>query len=81
MKISNKSLTIRKSVPAKRKASSMSIGTIITIIVIGLVIYFVFKNRAGSTAGEYKNLETWDISYDKDGLPIRISIKRDAKRI
>jgi len=29
----------------------------------------------------YKNLETWDIEWNADGLPAKVSIHREAKRL
>ena len=77
-RITNRNLVkYKRNLPAKRVA--VSIGTIITIVIIGLVIYLVLKNKTGS-AGKYLNEETWDVQYNADGLPTKISIHRIAVR-
>lgn len=75
--------------------SSVEIPTstlIVGLILIGVVAYFVFRNTGNQRnqiagvqsmsppSGQYKNLETWDVSYNDDGLPTKISIHRDATR-
>ena len=68
----------QRNLPAKR-GTGMSIGTIITIVIIGIVIYFILRNRASPT-GKYLNEETWDVQYSPDGLPTKIVIHREAVR-
>ena len=80
MKRASRSLTVyKRNLPAKR-TGSMSIGVIIGIIVIGIIIYIFLKSKTSSTAGQYKNLETWNVSYNPDGLPTKIEIHREATR-
>lgn len=74
----NKSLVrYKRNLPAR---SSMSIGTIVGIAVIALIIYLILKRKSGSIAGQYKNLETWNVTYSQDGLPTKIEIHREATR-
>ena len=54
---------------------------VIGVILIALVIWLLLKNRQGSNTGQYKNFESWDVQYNADGLPIKISIHRDARRV
>jgi len=68
----------KRNIPAE--TSSMSIGTIAIIAIIALVIYFIWKKKTSSTAGQYKNLESWNVTYNQDGLPTKIEIHRDATR-
>ena len=68
-----------RNLPAKR-TGSMSIGVIIGIIVIGIIIYIFLKSKTSSAASQYKNLETWNVSYNPDGLPTKIEIHREATR-
>ena len=71
----------KRNLPIGRpSSSSFPIGIVILVMVIGVIIYCISKNKSGSTTGQYKNLETWDIQYSPDGLPTKISIHREAKR-
>ncbi len=75
----SKNLTVyKRRLPAKR-SSSMPIGTIITIIVIGLVIYLIIRNRASPITGTYQNTKKWVIKRDEDGFPIEITKIVNAK--
>lgn len=58
---------------------NISLGTVVIIALVGFVIYLLWKNRSAS-ASNYRNEEAWSVEYNKDGLPSRIVIHRDAKR-
>jgi len=58
---------------------NISISTIAIIALVGFLLYLVLKNRS-TTIGSYKNEESWDVAYNDDGMPTRITIHRDAKR-
>jgi len=64
----------QRNLPAK--GTTLVIG----IILIALIIWLLLKNRQTPIAGEYKNLEEWSVTYNEDGLPIKISINRKATR-
>jgi len=72
----NKSLT-KRNVALNNPGPNISIGTIAIVVLVGIVIYLIFKNR---TAGAYQNAESWDVQYNEDGLPTKITIHRDARR-
>ena len=59
---------------------NMSISTIAIIALVGLVVFLIWKNKSTPTIGSYKNEESWDVAYNDDGMPTRITIYRDAKR-
>lgn len=66
----------KRNLPARR-SSSMPI--IITIVIVGLVIYFIIRNRAGPITGTYQNTKKWIIKRDEDGFPIEITKIVNAK--
>ncbi len=57
----------------------MPIGTIITVIIIGLVIYLIIRNKASPITGTYQNTKKWIIKRDEDGFPIEITKIVNAK--
>ena len=60
-------------------SSSIAIG----LVLLGAVIYLLYKkgNPFGKKdVGKYNNLESWDVSYNADGLPTKIEIHREATR-
>ena len=62
------------------RRASIPIGTILIIVIIGLVIYFIAKNKTSPITGQYSNKEEWDVQYNPDGLPTKIVIHRNAVR-
>ena len=68
----------QRNLPAR--SSSISTGTIVGIIVIGVIIWFLLRRKPGPIAGQYHNAETWSVSYNEDGLPTKIEIHREATR-
>ena len=77
----NRSLTRRRrNLPAKGiSGTTLLLGA----LVIGLIIWFLLKKQGSVSQGgigQYSNKEEWNVSYDKDGLPTRIIITRDARR-
>ncbi len=49
---------------------------VVGLALIGLLVYFLLRNPQSTS--EYKNLESWDVQYNVDGLPTKITIHRDA---
>ena len=76
----NKSLTIRRNLPAKRgyTPARAEYSWIIGLLLLALLIYFAMKKQGA--IGQYTNTETWDVLYSPDGLPTKITIHRDARR-
>ena len=77
----SRSLTrYRRNLPAKGiSGTTLLLGA----LVIGLVIWFLLKKQGSISQGgigQYSNKEEWNVSYDKDGLPTRIVISRNATR-
>ena len=72
----NRSLVKRNTTLAGPK---ISLGTIAIIALVGFVVYLLWKSRS-SSAGNYRNEESWGVEYNEDGLPTKITIHRDAKR-
>ena len=68
-------LVRRSNPPAKISGTTLIIG----LVLVGLIIWLVVRNKQ-PTAGQYLNKESWDISYNEDGLPTKITINRDATR-
>jgi len=53
---------------------------IVGLALVGLLVWFLLKSRTQPVAGTYNNLESWEVSYNPDGLPTKITIHRDARR-
>ena len=54
---------------------------LILLIGIGVIIYFLVlksKQAAAVPTEVYKNSETWEIEWSKDGLPTKVIIHREA---
>ena len=60
--------------PARISSTTMLIGAVL----IGLLIWFILKKQPA--AAQYNNVESWDVSYNEDGLPTKITIHREAIR-
>ena len=71
-----------RSNPSTSIVNSDNSGAILAVIVIGIILYFILQQRNGTTAGpgKYNNLESWNVSYNADGLPTKIEIHREATR-
>jgi len=69
----SKALTVRRT-----SLSRTNPATLIGILIIGLLLWFILKNK--KTAVQYLNGESWDITYNADGLPTKIAIHRNAVR-
>ena len=65
----------KRSAPISK---SSNLNWVIGLALVGLVVWFLLKNKGAST--QYLNKEEWDISYDENGLPTKITIHRDARR-
>ena len=74
----NRSLA-RRNVAVSNPAG-ISLGTIAIVVLVGLVIYLIWKSRGTASAGSYRNEESWDVQYNLEGLPTKITIHRDARR-
>lgn len=75
-----KSKSLAKRNVALTNPGGISLGTIAIIAIVGFVIYLFLKSRASVGVGSYLNEESWNVEYNKDGMPTRITIHRDAKR-
>lgn len=54
---------------------------LVMVVLIGAVIWYLVKNKNGAAAaGQYLNEESWDVAYNNDGLPTKITIHRNATR-
>ena len=67
-------LASKSNPPAKISGTTLLIGAVL----IGLLIWFIFKSKPA--AAQYNNVESWDVSYNEDGLPTKITIHREAIR-
>lgn len=67
---------------AKRSGFEISSGLILFgVAVLGVLLILMTKKTAlAMPAGSYTNAETWNISYNSEGLPTTIEVHRDAKR-
>ena len=71
---------MRRSLVRYNPSTKVSGTTIlIGIALVGLIIWLIVRSKQ-PTAGQYLNKESWDISYNEDGLPTKITIHRDATR-
>ena len=50
------------------------------IAILVILLQQKSKSATAGTAGQYKNLEEWSISYNEDGLPVKIVVHRNASR-
>ena len=64
---------------ALTEKTNMPIGIIVGVIIVGLIVYFIFRNKI-SSASQYLNKEEWEVQYNSDGLPTKIVIHRNATR-
>lgn len=73
----------RRSPPAKRSSTLARSSNFTTLLVIGAIIliaYLLLQSRQAG-AGQYNNIETWDIKWDeKTMLPTSVSVHREATR-
>ena len=67
-----------RNLPAR--SSGISTGTIVGIVIIGIILWFLLRRKTSPIAGQYSNKEEWDVTYNEDGLPTKITIHRDATR-
>ena len=72
-------LTARRNPPRSQLGSLLPV---LVVLVIGIVAYFIWKNYKKSPVGigSYKNEESWDVSYNEDGMPTKIVVHRNAVR-
>ena len=77
----------KRNLPIKAASESKITPTVmIGIAIVALIIWLLLKNRQSSmtgivgTAGTYKNEESWDVQYNADGLPTKVTIHRNAIR-
>ena len=68
----------RRNSPAKRSTLS-SLMPLLLLVGAALLIYFLFRKKAAPIAS-YLNKEEWEISYNEDGLPVKVTIHRDARQ-
>ena len=78
--MANRSVAVRRTSPTgiltqKKSSDVMMIALVLAAM---LIVYFIMKNKG--IAGQYANEETWDMSYNSDGLPTSITIHRKAER-
>jgi len=58
----------------KRTTSSSNLIILIGIALIAGLFYFIIKNKQSNPVGDrYSNTKTWDIEYNADGLPTKIT--------
>ena len=71
-------VTYKKNLPAKKS----NLGWVIGLVLIGLVVWLLIKNKIQNPAsqGSYSNKEEWSVEYNSDGLPTKIVISRNAVR-
>ncbi len=75
----NKSVVkYRRHLPAKSGFGGQEL--LILVLLAGVIIWVLTKQRTPTPIGQYSNKEEWSVSYNSDGLPTRIVIHRDAKR-
>jgi len=75
--VSRKNNLVRKSNPLSVGMSDKTLLIIGAVLVIGLILWFVIKRRQTPVA-QYQNEESWEVSYNSDGMPTKIVIHRDA---
>ena len=71
MKVMRRALApYRRNSPARQ---SQSYGWVIGLALIGLILWLVMRQpRLGNVGQTYQNTKVWEISYDKEGMPIKI---------
>jgi len=80
--MSKEMVRYKSKVPVKYNPTISSTTLLLGLAVVGLLVWFLLKGRTGAQvpAGNYSNLESWDVQWSDDGLPLKITIHRDAKR-
>jgi len=79
----SKSLVVRKSGkvasrnPVSVAATDNSLVIIGAVLVIALLLWMLMKSRQAPST-QYQNEESWDVAYNEDGLPTKITIHRNA---
>ena len=78
----------KRNLPARTTGTSetseaSSFSWLLGLALVGLIIWLFVKNKSQGSAspvGQYLNEESWDVSYNEDGLPTKITIHRNATR-
>ena len=65
----------QRNLPAKTSGVTLLIG----VVIVGLILWFILKGKT-TQASTYNNVESWDVAYNEDGLPTKITIHREAVR-
>ena len=50
---------------------SPNLTWVIGLALVGLIVWLVMRNR-GASIGQYRNTKSWEITYNEDGMPIKI---------
>ena len=69
-----------KALAIRRPQLPQGMGLIVVVGLVALVVWLLMRQKPiAQPLGTYLNKEEWDISYDKEGLPTKITIHRDAR--
>ena len=69
----------RRNSLARRRSAISSLMPLLLLAGAALLIYFLFRKKVAPIAN-YKNKEEWTVKYNEDGLPVSITIHRDARQ-
>ena len=77
----SRALAIRDTRSRAVARSNRGISTTMILLIAGvaLVLYLILKNKP-APAQQYLNKEEWDIQWSPDGLPLKVTIHRDARQ-
>lgn len=63
-----------------KRTSTNTIVILFGIALIAALFYFIMKNKQTNTTGDrYSNSKTWNIEYNSDGLPVKITKSVNAR--
>lgn len=61
----------------------MGKGTVLFLLILAgagllLLLPLMTRKQPGGTAATYKNTEEWEISWNSEGLPVKVIVHRKA---
>jgi len=63
----------------RRKGQDLGVW-VFALAGLALLLFLLNRKSQLPVAGTYRNSEEWEVSYNSEGLPTKISVHRDAKR-
>ena len=67
-----------KALAIRKPQLPQGMGLIVVVGLVALVVWLLIRQKQ-PIAGTYSNAETWDVVWNADGLPTKVTIHRDAR--